>query len=76
MRDSWLAIPLEDYEGHMGSAGVRQLTVLAELFGCVLDRCSPESVAVLGVAGGNGLEQIDSTVTKRIVGVDINPRYI
>jgi hypothetical protein len=76
MSNPWLSIPLEDYEGHMGSAGVRQLTVLAELFKCALDRCLPESVAVLGVAGGNGLEQIDCAATKRIVGVDINQRYL
>ena len=76
MSNPWLAIPLEDYEGHMGSAGVRQLTVLAELFRRTLDRCLPESVAVLGVAGGNGLEEIDCAITKRIVGVDINQRYL
>jgi len=60
----------------MDSAGVQQLTVLSELFKCALDRCLPESVAVLGVAGGNGLEQIDCTTTKRIVGVDINQQYL
>ena len=76
MSNPWLSIPLEDYEGHMASAGVGQLTVLAELFHWVLDRYRPESVAVLGVAGGNGLEQIDRTVTKRIVGVDISRRYL
>jgi hypothetical protein len=76
MPNPWLSIPLEDYEGHMGSAGVQQLTVLSELFKRALDHCLPESVAVLGVAGGNGLEQIDCAVTKRIVGVDINQRYL
>jgi SAM-dependent methyltransferase len=76
MSNPWLSIPLQDYEGHMGSAGVRQLTVLAELFKSALDRCRPESVAVLGVAGGNGLEQIDCAATKKIVGVDINQRYL
>jgi len=60
----------------MASAGVRQLTALAELFKIALDRCRPESVAVLGVAGGNGLEQVDCASTKRIVGVDINQRYL
>lgn len=60
----------------MGSAGVRQLAVLAELFKRALDRCLPESVAVLEIAGGNGLEQIDCAATKRIVGVDINQRYL
>lgn len=76
MSNPWLAIPLEDYEGHMGSAGVQQLSVLAELFKFALDRCRPQSVAVLGVAGGNGLEQIDCATTKRIVGIDINQEYL
>lgn len=60
----------------MGPAGVRQLRALAELFERALDCCRPESVAVLGVAGGNGLERIDCGVTKRIVGVDINQQYL
>jgi hypothetical protein len=76
MSNPWLGIPLGDYEGHMGSAEVGQLPVLAELFKCALDHCRPKSVAVLGVAGGNGLEQIDCSITKRIVGVDINRQYI
>jgi hypothetical protein len=76
MSNPWLSIPLEDYEGHMGSAGVQQLSILSELFKRALDRCLPESVAVLGVAGGNGLEQINCAATKRIVGVDINQRYL
>src|SRR5262245_36739635 len=76
MSNPWLSIPLEDYEGHMGAAGVQQLAALAELFKCTLDRCLPDSVAVLGIAGGNGLEQIDPAVTKRIVGVDLNQRYL
>jgi hypothetical protein len=50
MSNPWLSIPLEDYEGHMGSAGVQQLRILAELFKRALDRCLPESVAVLGIA--------------------------
>lgn len=76
MSHPWLDIPLADYEGHMDSADVAQLTVLAELFKRALDFCRPESVAVLGIAGGNGLEQIDGSVTKRVVGVDINQRYL
>jgi hypothetical protein len=76
MSNPWLSIPLEDYEGHMSSPAVRQLTELASLFKKALHRCNPESVAVLGVAGGNGLEEIDPTTTNRIVGVDINPHYL
>ena len=60
----------------MDSAGVQQLGALADLFKCVLDRYLPEGVAVLGVAGGNGLEHIDGAITRRIVGLDINQRYL
>ena len=76
MTSPWLSIPLEDYEGHMSSAGVQQLPALAELFKYALERYAPESLAVLGVAGGNGLEHVDSAVTKRLVAVDINPTYL
>lgn len=76
MSNPWLDIPLADYEGHMRSAGVGQLAVLSELFQSVLSRLNPESVAVLGIAGGNGLEHIDCSVTKRIVGIDFNRHYL
>jgi len=72
----WLALPLEDYEGHMGSSAVAQLAPLADLFGEALARLRPHSVAVLGVAGGNGLEHVDSTLTTRVVGLDLNAAYL
>jgi hypothetical protein len=72
----WLAIPLDDYEGHMGSPGVAQSDALAELFECALRRTRPESVAILGVAGGNGLDRISPDVTTRVCAVDINPLYL
>jgi len=55
----WLALPLEDYEGHMGLDAVNQLAPLADLFGEALARLRPRSVAILGVAGGNGLQHVD-----------------
>src|SRR5262249_19000022 len=33
-------------------------------------------VAILGIAGGNGLERIDANITSRIVGLDVNPAYL
>ncbi len=76
MANPWLNIPLDDYEGHMKSADVQQLEVLAELFAEVLDLRRPASVAVLGVAGGNGLDRVARDVTTRVVGVDLNPLYL
>lgn len=72
----WLQVPLSEYEGHMSSPAVQQLAVLAEIFGEVLAMRAPKSVAIVGIAGGNGLDRIDSAVTRRIVGIDINPEYL
>lgn len=74
--DPWRNIPLSDYEGHMSAPAVGQLCALSELFANVLLRVRPESLAVLGIAGGNGLEHVDPQVTRRVVGVDINPSYL
>lgn len=76
MANPWLTVPLSDYEGHMRSSNVEQLDVLSELFARVLSVTRPASVAILGIAGGNGLEHIDSVLTKRIVGIDVNDDYL
>ncbi len=76
MRNPWLVIPLADYEGHMALPYVAQARLLSDLFAETLQEFSPQSVGVLGCAGGNGFEQISSQVTKRVVGVDLNPKYI
>ena len=76
MSNPWLTIPLADYEGHMKSADVQQLDVLSELFAETLAYCHPVSVAVLGMAGGNGLDRVDGAITRRIVGLDVNPLYL
>ena len=72
----WLSIPLNDYERHMNSEAVQQSGALAELFAQALVYCRPESVAILGVAGGNGLENINPAVTRRVCGIDLNPAYL
>lgn len=76
MSNPWLSVPLADYEGHMKSREVRQLGALADLFAEALAERQPKSVAILGIAGGNGLDRIDSSVTRRIVGLDINHQYL
>lgn len=60
----------------MAAPGVRQLQHLSGVFGELLDEFAPEAVAVLGVAGGNGLERVEPGRVKRVVGVDINPAYL
>jgi len=69
-------MPLCDYEGHMSLPYVAQAQLLSDAFATTLRDYSPRSVAILGCAGGNGLERIESTVTERVVCIDINPDYI
>lgn len=76
MSNPWLGVPLAEYEQHMSSLEVQQSGVLSELFAEAVGRCRPVSVAVLGIAGGNGLGHIDSSVTRRVVGLDLNPLYL
>ncbi|MEZ5399108.1 MAG: methyltransferase domain-containing protein [Bryobacteraceae bacterium] len=76
MSNPWLNVPLAEYEGHMSAATVRQLDALSDLFADALARTRPASVAILGIAGGNGLEHIDPSVTTRVAGLDCNPLYL
>ena len=76
MLNPWLAVPLAEYEQHMSSVEVRQMEVLSDLFAEAIGRCRPSSIAVLGIAGGNGLDRIDTCITERIVGVDLNPQFL
>jgi hypothetical protein len=60
----------------MASAEVQQSGALSDLFAEALAFRRPASVAILGIAGGNGLDRIDSNLTQRMVGIDINPLYL
>jgi hypothetical protein len=62
MASPWLSIPLEDYEAHMESSPVQRAATLRAELRTAVDRYRPRSVAILGVAGGNGLSELQSGV--------------
>lgn len=76
MTNPWLTISPADYEGHMASPEVDQLSFLAHTFKESLRKYNCDTVALLGCATGNGLEHINSRSTRRITAVDINPEYL
>jgi SAM-dependent methyltransferase len=76
MINPWLEISEADYVGHMRSEDVGQLPVLAGLFHDALRLFAPADVLVLGCSSGNGFEHIDPRVTRRVMGIDINPAYL
>ncbi len=76
MQNPWLTIPLADYESHMALPEIGQAQLLSDIFASILQENRPDSVAVLGCAGGNGFDRIRPEVTHRVVGLDLNPGYI
>lgn len=76
MTNPWLHIPASDYEGHMGFPGVDQLSFLAQTLKESLSKYDSTSLAYLGCATGNGLEHIDTQITRRLTVIDINPEYL
>jgi hypothetical protein len=76
MSNPWLKIPASDYEAHMALPEVAQAQALDVLFASALAEYAPASLAVLGCTTGRGFEQIDTIQTRRVVGIDINPKYL
>jgi hypothetical protein len=72
----WLNIPLEEYERHMSHELVGQSTLLNSLTKKYLEIIKPNCAIFLGIAGGNGLEHIDTFFTKSVIGIDINQDYL
>jgi hypothetical protein len=76
MDNIWEKVPLEDYEKHMSHETVGQQQLLSELTRKYLQRLTPKTTMFLGVSGGNGLEHIDTTITDKVYGIDINKEYL
>ena len=76
MGNPWEAIGLETYEEHMRLDSVRQLQSLNALMQQQLAACPADTVMILGIAGGNGLEHIRSDQFRKVYGVDINEAYL
>ena len=60
----------------MSDAQVGQLQLLREITGEQLAAYPSRAIGVLGVAGGNGLDLIDSQNTDVVYGYDVNPDYL
>ncbi len=76
MGNPWKTISLSDYENHMSSDTVMQLQALNEMMLSQLSEYDADTAMILGVAGGNGLEHIDTNKYTAVYGVDVNPGYL
>ena len=76
MSNPWEEISLDDYEKHMSLESVRQLQALDAIMKEQFAAYPVETAAVLGVAGGNGLEHIGIDKFRTVYGIDINVNYL
>lgn len=76
MNNPWNEIDLSTYENHMSLDSVLQLQALNRMMKDQFYAYSVQSIMVLGVAGGNGLEHIDRQAISKVYGVDINKGYL
>lgn len=75
MGNPWETIRLADYEAHMRAEGVQQLQVLSRITREQLAH-DTACVAVLGAAGGNGLEHVAPDAVEAVWALDINAGYL
>lgn len=60
----------------MALPAVAQSGLIADELARVVEARMPESVAVLGCAGGNGLDRLLGSSARRVVAVDVNPDFV
>ena len=76
MNNPWEEIDLKDYEAHMSLENVFQLQAMNRMMKAQFYAHRADSLMILGVAGGNGLEHIRKGDFKAVYGADINPHYL
>jgi hypothetical protein len=72
----WTDVSLDDYERHMAFPAVGQAVMLSRELGHAIASVKPSSLALLGCAGGNGLDQMGVRNLARVVCLDINPNFV
>ena len=60
----------------MAMDSVRQLQAMNQMMKGQLNQYDVQSAMILGIAGGNGLEHVDTEKLNKVYGVDINQEYL
>ncbi len=76
MKNPWEEIELSDYENHMKMDSVMQLQSMNTMMKNQINQYPIKTVMVLGIAGGNGLEHVDTQKIQKVYGIDINHEYL
>lgn len=76
MGNPWKEISLSDYENHMSLDSVMQLQAMNGIMKEQFSDYPVRKAMVFGIAGGNGLEHVDTEKYDVVYGVDINEEYL
>lgn len=76
MKNPWEEIDLEKYEKHMSLGSVMQLQAMNSIMKDQFEAYDVHIAMVLGVAGGNGLEHVNTVKYNKVYGIDINKSYL
>lgn len=76
MSNPWKEIDLSDYENHMSLDSVYQLQILNEMMREQFEEYDIDTIMILGIAGGNGLEHINKEKIRKVYGIDVNPNFL
>ena len=76
MSNPWERVHLNDYEEHMKLDDIQQLQILNQIMKKQIKQNPIKSLAILGIAGGNGLEYIDLNSFEQVYGIDVNQNYL
>ena len=76
MKNPWEEICLDDYENHMSLNSVLQLQAMNAIMKQQFEAYPVNTVMILGIAGGNGLEHIKKEKYHTVYGIDINEAYL
>jgi SAM-dependent methyltransferase len=60
----------------MALPDIGQAEMVTDQLKFAVEKNRPESLALIGCAGGNGLQAIVGGPVRRVVGIDINPKYV
>ncbi len=76
MVNPWKEISLSDYENHMSLDSVKQLQSLNLTMKEQFNDYDVNTVMIMGIAGGNGLEHVNVNKYCKVFGIDINDDYL
>ena len=76
MDNPWNEIALNDYESHMSLPSVLQIQTMNTEMQDQINGCPADTIMILGIAGGNGLEHIKAGKHAKVFGVDVNGNYL